>query len=122
MAYMDSDKKYFTIGEVAARFGVATSAIRFWEQEFATELRVKRNNAGRRVYTRDNVEILGRICYLVRDRGLRIEAAREVLRTRGDNVAKQQRVVERLTQVRDELSRLAEGLRQRNFGNSEPNL
>ena len=28
------DKKYFTIGEVAAMIGEATSLVRFWEKEF----------------------------------------------------------------------------------------
>ena len=44
------DKRYYKIGEVAKAFGVNTSLIRFWENEFDV-LKPKKNKKGNRLFT-----------------------------------------------------------------------
>ncbi len=49
--YIDlPDKRYYKIGEVAKAFGVNTSLIRFWENEFSV-IQPKENKKGNRLFT-----------------------------------------------------------------------
>ncbi|MEO0628456.1 MAG: MerR family transcriptional regulator, partial [Bacteroidota bacterium] len=50
-------KRYFSIGEVAERFGVKASLIRYWEGEFDF-LKPHKNAKGDRRFTRKNIEQL----------------------------------------------------------------
>ncbi|MBL7899499.1 MAG: MerR family transcriptional regulator, partial [Crocinitomicaceae bacterium] len=49
----EPEKIYYSIGEVAAIFGVNTSLIRFWEKEFEI-IRPKKNKKGNRMFTRED--------------------------------------------------------------------
>lgn len=60
------EKVYFTIAEVAAMVHQATSAVRFWEDEFHW-FNPKRNRYGNRHYTRDDIKILMQINFLLLD-------------------------------------------------------
>ena len=78
------ERMYWPIGEVAETLGVNTSLLRYWEKEFGT-LRPKRTNKGDRLYTKDDIEQLRRILYLVKEKGFTLQGAREQLR-KADNV------------------------------------
>jgi hypothetical protein len=76
------EKKYFTIGEVAEQLGVATSLLRFWEQEFPDYIQPGRyHKAGRknRKYTLDDIEDVKKIYYLVKVLGFTLAGARTEL-------------------------------------------
>ena len=49
------DKRYYSIGEVASKFNVNPSLIRFWEQEFKI-LNPKKNSRGNRKFTHKDIE------------------------------------------------------------------
>ena len=49
------EKRYYSIGEVASKFQVKTSLIRFWEQEFKI-LNPKKNSRGNRKFTSKDIE------------------------------------------------------------------
>ena len=77
------EKKYFTIGEVAEQLGVATSLLRFWEQEFPDYIKPGRyHKADRknRKYTLDDIEDVKKIYYLVKTRGFTLAGARQELK------------------------------------------
>ena len=77
-----TEKKYFTIGEVAEQLGVATSLLRFWEQEFPDYIKPGRyHKAGRknRKYTLSDIEDVKKIYYLVKVRGFTLDGARHEL-------------------------------------------
>ena len=63
------DKRYYKIGEVAKAFGVNTSLIRFWENEFDV-LKPKKNKKGNRLFTPEDLENLKLIYFLVKERVL----------------------------------------------------
>ena len=63
------DKRYYKIGEVAKAFGVNTSLIRFWENEFDV-LKPKKNKKGNRFFTPEDLENLKMIYFLVKEKGL----------------------------------------------------
>ena len=55
-----SEKRYYSIGEVASSFKVKPSLIRFWEQEFKI-LNPKKNSRGNRKFTSKDIENFNKI-------------------------------------------------------------
>lgn len=72
-------KVYYSIGEVSEMFDVAPSLIRFWESEFES-LKPKKNQKGNRQFSKNDIEELKLIYYLVKERGFTISGAREKLK------------------------------------------
>lgn len=99
-------KQYYKIKEVAEILNVPQSTLRFWEKEFSTQLKPKRSNSNIRYYRPQDIELLKIIHYLVKERGLKIEAAREQLRSNRHNVSRKIEVIDRLKSVRSELVNL----------------
>ncbi len=58
-----------TIGEVSALTGLTTHALRFYEQEGLFFAPVRRNAAGRRIFTQEEVEWL-KVCTKLRSSGM----------------------------------------------------
>ncbi len=111
MATENIDKKYYKISEVAELVGVPQSTLRFWETQFPM-VSPKRNTKGTRFYTPRDVERLRMIHYLLKDKGLHIEAAKEALRTNREGLERQARAVERLRSIRSSLTELLDALNQ----------
>lgn len=105
-------KKYYKIKDVADMLGVSQAALRYWEQEFK-ECAPVRSSTGRRYYRPADIETLRKIHYLLKVRGLRIEAAKEQMRVNPKNVSKRVEVVGKLCQLRDELQMLLKSLEKR---------
>jgi DNA-binding transcriptional MerR regulator len=78
LAGWQPDKQYYSIGEVASLFGVATSHIRFWTNEF--ELRVRTTRKGDRLYSPELVNELRVIYNLVKEKGYTISGAKARLK------------------------------------------
>lgn len=106
------DKKYYKIAEVAEMIGVPASTLRFWEKEFP-QVKPVRNAGGLRFYTPANVETLRMIYFLVREKGLRIEAARQALADNRSGVLRHADAVRRLREVRSRLTGLLDALTRR---------
>ena len=79
-----TEKLYHTIGEVAARFGVNVSLIRFWTNEFSRFLKPKTNKKGNRLYTVQDIEVIARIYDLVKVRGFTLSGAKDELNKKSD--------------------------------------
>ena len=62
-----TEKRYFTIGEVAKRFNVKPSLIRFWESEFAI-LNPKKNNRGIRKFSSKDIDNIKEIYFLLKEK------------------------------------------------------
>lgn len=108
----DLDKKYYRIGDVAEFIGVPESTIRYWEQEF-TEVSPKRVSRNIRLYTPDDIQTLRIIHYLLKVRGLRIEAAKTQMQVNRKNISRRLKVLDELTEVRDELTVMLKTLGKR---------
>ena len=75
-----------TIGEVARELNLIeletgktkTYILRFWEKEFP-QLRPKLRAKGRRYYTVENVKLLKKIHYLLKDKGMTIKGAKKII-------------------------------------------
>jgi DNA-binding transcriptional MerR regulator len=99
------EKKYFTIGEVAAEFGVAPSLIRFWESEFDT-IKPKKNRKGNRQFTKSDIEHIRLIFHLVKERGFTLHGAKEMLKNDAGTVQSKIDTINSLKEVRNFLSEL----------------
>ena len=104
-----SEKKYYKISEAAILLDVAQSTLRFWESEFPN-LRPKRNAKGTRFYSQADMERLQMIKYLVKDRGLHIEAAKREMRINPEGTEKKARAVTRLKEIRARLASMLASL------------
>ena len=93
------EKKYFTIGDVAAQFGVATSLIRFWESEFSI-LKPKKNRKGNRQFTREDIENVRLIYHLVKERGFTLNGAKEMLKNESQAVKDKIELIDSLQKVK----------------------
>lgn len=99
------DKKFYKIGEVAEILNIPASTLRFWEKEF-TILKPRRNDKNTRFYTPQDVETIRKLYYLVKERGLKLDAAQAQLNRNRKNVDKTFEVVDRLKAVRENLLKL----------------
>jgi DNA-binding transcriptional MerR regulator len=75
-------KLYYSIGEVSEITGLEQHVLRYWETEFEM-LRPRKNRAGRRVYTAEDINTVLRLRHLLRDEKYTIEGARQVLEREG---------------------------------------
>lgn len=108
----DLDKKFYKIGEVADILEIPQSTLRFWEKKF-TLIKPRRNAGGTRFYTPDDVEKIRMIYFLVRDKGLRLEAAEDYLRNNSSGVSRRFEAVSRLRRVKAGLETILEAIEAR---------
>ena len=71
-------KLYYTIGEVASLVGEETHVLRYWETEFE-QLKPRKNRAGNRVYTNEDIDLVFRVRRLLREDKYTLEGARQQL-------------------------------------------
>ena len=108
----DLTKKYYKIKDVAEIIGVSQPTLRYWESEFP-DGKPFRSSTNLRYYTPDDIETLRIIYYLVKVRGLKIEAAKEQMRLNRTNITKRMDIIDKLLDVRDELTMMLKGLEKR---------
>lgn len=108
----DLSKKYYKIRDAAEILNVSEATLRYWEREFP-EVKPMRSTSNQRYYTPDDIEVLRIIYYLVKVRGLKIEAAKEQMRLNKTNITKRMDIITKLTDVRDELEEMLKALTKR---------
>jgi DNA-binding transcriptional MerR regulator len=108
MAMLDNGitKLYYTIGEVASMVEEEAHVLRYWETEFDS-LRPRKNRAGKRVYTKGDVDVVFRIRHLLRDEKFTIDGARQALKRdkTGEGAADSDRV-QQLVEARSFLQKM----------------
>lgn len=95
-------KIYHSISEVAAMFDVNETLLRYWEREFP-QISPKKGGRGIRHYSKDDIEQIRTIYNLVKVRGLKIAAARELLKKNKTGTVQTIDVIERLKRVKQEI-------------------
>ena len=106
------DKKFYKIKDVSELIGVPQSTLRYWEQEFK-ECSPRRSLSNVRYYKSEDIELLKIIHYLLKVKGLKIDAAKEQLRTNRKNVSNKANILEKLTDTRNQLDGLLKALNKR---------
>lgn len=98
----DSEKRYYSIGEVAAIFDVNPSLIRFWEKEFSI-LKPRKGHSGARKFSQKDLDNFGLIYHLVKERGFTLKGAKTKLRENREDTARIAEAVKRLRRIRQAL-------------------
>lgn len=105
-------KKYYRIKEVSELLELPQSTLRFWESQFSM-IKPYRDAKGNRYYTPRDIEIIKMVRYLVKERGLKIEAALAELRNNREGIERRSEVIDRLKSIRDRLNEMIESLNVR---------
>ncbi|MEM6398241.1 MAG: MerR family transcriptional regulator [Bacteroidota bacterium] len=95
-------KRYYSIGEVADRFGVKSSLIRYWEGEFDF-LKPHKNAKGDRKFTPKNIEQIQLIYHLVKERGFTLDGAKQEIKNNKKHHQERAQVSSRLREVKKRL-------------------
>ncbi len=83
-------KLYYAIGEVCEATGLEAHVLRYWETEFE-QLQPRKNRAGRRIYTEEDLVVVRRIQHLLRVEKYTIEGARQALAREGEEAGAAER-------------------------------
>ncbi|NUM51466.1 MAG: MerR family transcriptional regulator [Flavobacteriales bacterium] len=114
---MQTDKLYYTIGEVASMYKVKHSLIRFWEKEFAI-IHLHKSSKGNRLFTKKDLEIFEKIYQLVKVQGYTLEGAKKALKIKEElplvsalkSTQKEEELKKRLIELRLKLKQLKQSL------------
>jgi DNA-binding transcriptional MerR regulator len=102
-------KLYYSIKEVATKFGINESTLRYWETAFPF-LHPKTTGPNVRQYTDSDIAQIRLIYNLVKVRGFKLAAARKIISQNPKGAEKQAEVIETLTSVHDQLSEIKDKL------------
>ena len=101
MRYSTENKRYYSIGEVASKFNVKPSLIRFWEQEFQT-LNPKKNSRGNRKFTSKDIENFNKIYFLLKEKGYTIQGAKDYIKNNKKSLGRLE-IITRLNFIKTKL-------------------
>jgi DNA-binding transcriptional MerR regulator len=103
------EKHFYSIGEVADMFGVNTSLIRFWENEF-DNIKPHKNKKGNRLFTKDAIEEVRLVYYLVKERGMTLKGAQQKIKENKTDVVQENQIVTKLKNIREMLLEIRDEL------------
>lgn len=95
-------KLYYSIGEVARMFDVNESLLRFWEKEFP-QITPKKAGRGIRQYSKEDIETIKLIHYLVKEKGMTLSGARQKLTDNKETTIRNFEIINRLQEIKEEL-------------------
>ncbi len=110
MEHKNNNKLYYSIGEVAKKFDVNTSLIRYWEDEFSI-IKPHKNQAGKRMFTAKDLDNFHMIYHLVKEKGLTLEGAKQALKEKRDATEVQFQVIKSLKNIKEKLEHVKENLK-----------
>lgn len=106
MIDLNNPKKiFFSIKEVAEHFNVNESHLRFLEKKF-DEVKPRKTAGGTRQYTREDIKAISMVLSLVKERGLTLDGAKQVLKTKKGEEERRVELLERLEKIKNELQSL----------------
>lgn len=108
----DFSKKYYKIRDVSEFLGVPQSTIRYWETEFP-EVSPSRTRTKIRQYTPQDIETLRIIHYLVKTKGLKMDAAKAQFHQNRNKISHKLKVIRELLDLRSELEVMLKSLTKR---------
>lgn len=104
------EKLFYTIGEVAEILDVNASAVRFWTNNFEKFLKPRRNAKGNRQYTKEDIEVLKQIHFLVKVQGLTLEGASRQMAEERRSVESRVKALDALKELRAQLEEVRKSL------------
>lgn len=111
------NKKYYKISEVTDILNIPASTLRFWEKQFSV-IKPHRNSKGTRFYTPNDIEKIRMVHYLVKERGMKLEAAQQQITRNRTGIERKVEALDTLRSVRARLQTLIEALDTRRKRNA----
>ena len=103
MLNTDKDLKlYYSIAEVAEMYNVSQSLLRYWEKEFP-QIAPKTGGRGIRQYRKEDLETIGLIYHLVKEKGMTLPGARQHLKFNKEEAVRNIEIINRLKSIKEEL-------------------
>jgi DNA-binding transcriptional MerR regulator len=99
---------YINIGDLAKKFDVSVSLIRYWEKEFK-QLKPEKSIKGTRKYSKKNIDVFSQIYRLIKIDGFTIEGAKEKLNHK-PIIQNNQQAIEKLTELKAFLTKLKDSI------------
>ena len=104
-----SERKYYSISEVATHFNVNTSLLRYWEKEF-DEIKPLIKSSGIRKYTKENIDNISIIYSMLKKDGLTIQGAKKKLKSKDVSTLENFMILKKLDKIKEELRLLKNNL------------
>lgn len=104
------EKLYYSISEVADTLGEAVSLVRFWSNSFPKLVKPSRTAKGNRQYTKEDLEILKKIHYLVKVQGMTLDGAGKRLADEASSVDKRVKALDSLKAIKSQLEEIKNNL------------
>ncbi len=106
---LSDEKLYYSIGEVSKLFDISRSLIRYWESEFEI-LKPHKNGKGERKFTKKNIEQLGIIYHLVKQRGFTLKGAKAEISSNKNKLENKQKALKKLNEIKGFLQGISDKL------------
>lgn len=104
-----SKKLYYSIGDVAEKFGLAPSTLRFWEKEFTT-IKPYKNKKGDRFFTQEDIDHIALINHLVKEKGMTLKGAKTRIKDSKQETEDNFAIISKLQEVKNYLLQIKEEL------------
>ena len=108
---LETEKLYYSMGDVSKMLGVNPSLIRFWEKELGV-IQLKKNKKGNRLFTLSDIEKLKTIYTLVKQKGFTLQGAKNVVTGKSNiqALSSNDDVLSKLQKLKSQLLELAKEL------------
>ncbi|MDR3226461.1 MAG: MerR family transcriptional regulator [Prevotellaceae bacterium] len=106
----ETEKLFYSIGEVASNFGEETSTIRFWTNHFRSIINPKRNKKGDRLFSQQDVDTIKLIHFLVREQGMKLDGAYKRIIENREGSIKNMQVIKTLEQIKKQLLEIKDSI------------
>lgn len=93
------------MGEIAERYQVRHSLIRYWEKEFDI-IKPKKNKKGNRLFTKKDLDAFDLIYDLVKRKGFTLDGAKQKIKEGSSDKFKKEEVIDRLKGIKSFLLEL----------------
>jgi len=104
-------KLFYSIKEVASRFGINESTLRYWETEFKN-IHPRKNGKGARYYTQDDIKEVELVHHLLKEKGLTLVGARKRIKENKEGSDQRLEVIRRLQAIKEQLLEIKSQLDQ----------
>lgn len=96
-------KLYYSIGETADILEESSSKVRYWSDYFSVFVKPERSNNGDRMYRSQDIEALQEIRYLVTEKGMTLDGAKNFMRENRKTVESRVKALKSLKEIRRQL-------------------
>ncbi len=104
------EKLFYSISEVAEILGESVSLVRFWSNTFEKFIKPRRTAKGNRQFTTEEIDVLKKIHFLVKEQGLTLDGVAKQLSSGGSGVSKTVKAIDSLKEIRSQLVQIKASL------------